>query len=125
MQHLLSPPPAIPGQTAEAVSQLREEARQLWFGIIGRPVRFRTLDHDRYRTAFVANNLVPMSQTIGRSIRGNQHTTVLLCDAAFAERLASGDEALDTARTSLVVATDDLLTRLLAPRRKTRELTSA
>jgi hypothetical protein len=78
-------------------------------------VRFRTLDHDRYRTAFVANNLVPMSQTIGRSIRGNQHTTVLLCDAAFAERLASGDEARDTARTSLVIATDDLLTRLLAP----------
>lgn len=63
----------------------------------------------------MANNLVPMSQTIGRSIRGNQHTTVLLCDAAFAERLASGDEALDTARTSLVVATDDLLARLLAP----------
>ena len=56
-------------------------------------MRFRTLDHERYRTAFVANNLVPMSQTIGRSIRGNQHTTVLLCDAAFAERLASGDEA--------------------------------
>ena len=64
----------------------------------------------------MANNLVPMSQTIGRSIRGNQPTSVLLCDAAFAERLASGDEALDTARTSLVVATDVLLSaRLLAP----------
>ena len=115
MRHLLSPPQAVPGQIAEAVSYLRDEARQLWFGVIGRPVRFRTLDHERYRTAFVANNLVPMSQTIGRSIRGNQPTTVLLCDAAFAERLASGDEATDTARTSLVVATDDLLTRLLAP----------
>jgi hypothetical protein len=56
-----------------------------------------------------------MSQTIGRSIRGNQHTTVLLCDAAFAERLANGDEVPDTPRTSLVVATDDLLARLLAP----------
>lgn len=115
MRHLLNPPLAIAGQTADAVSQLRGEARQLWFGIIGRPVRFRTLDHDRYRTAFVANNLVPMSQTIGRSIRGNQHTTVLLCDAAFAERLANGDEVPDTPRTSLVVATDDLLARLLAP----------
>lgn len=115
VRHLLSPPQAVPGQIAQAVSYLRDEARQLWFGVIGRPVRFRTLDHERYRTAFVANNLVPMSQTIGRSIRGNQPTKVLLCDAAFAERLASGDQAADTARTSLVVATDDLLTRLLAP----------
>jgi hypothetical protein len=115
MRHLLSPPHAVPGHIAEAVSYLRDEERQLWFGVIGRPVRFRTLDHERYRTAFVANNLVPMSQTIGRSIRGNQPTTVLMCDAAFAERLASGDQATDTARTSLVVATDDLLTKLLAP----------
>jgi restriction endonuclease in pPIWI_RE module len=115
MRHLLNPPAVIPGATAEAVSQLRAQARQLWFGIIGRPVRFRTLDHERYRTAFVANNLVPMSQTIGRSIRGNQSTRVLLCDAAFAERLANGDEARDTARTSLVVATDVLLAGLLSP----------
>jgi aminoglycoside phosphotransferase len=115
MQQLLDPPQVISGQAADAVNQLRNEARQLWFGIIGRPVRFRTLDRERYRTAFVANNLVPMSQTIGRSIRGNQPTRVLLCDAAFAERLASEDEAPDTARTSLVVATDEFLTRLLAP----------
>lgn len=115
MRHLLDPPSVLPGRAADAVSQLRSEARQLWFGIIGRPVRFRTLDHERYRTAFVANNLVPMSQTIGRSIRGNQPTRVLLCDAAFAERLANGDEVPDTARTSLVVATDVLLAGLLTP----------
>jgi hypothetical protein len=56
-----------------------------------------------------------MSQTIGRSIRGNQPTRVLLCDAAFAPRLATGDGAHDTQRTSIVVATDALLTALLAP----------
>jgi pPIWI RE three-gene island domain Z len=115
IRHLINPPLVLPGEGADAVKQLRDEARRLWFGVIGRPVRFRTLGDDRYRTAFVANNLVPMSQTIGRSIRGNQPTRVLLCDGAFAERLASGDEAPDTTRTSLVVATDVLLSALLSP----------
>jgi hypothetical protein len=54
-----------------------------------------------------------MSQTIGRTIRGNQPTRVLLCDAAFAERFANHDLAPDTQRTSLVLATDALLSRLV------------
>jgi hypothetical protein len=112
MQHLQHPARAAPGEAADIARQLRSDARHLWFDVIGRPVQFRTI-HDRYRTAFVANNLVPMSQTIGRSIRGNQPTRVLLCDAAFAERLATGDTAPDTMRTSLVVATDTLLSGLL------------
>lgn len=112
MSHLRRPVTAPPGEAGEITRQLRHDGRRLWFDVIGRPVRFRTLD-DRYRTTFVANNLVPMSQTIGRSIRGNQPTHVLLCDAAFAERLATADSAPDTARTSLVVATDALLTSLL------------
>ena len=114
MRHLQHPPAASPGEAGEAARRLRNDSRHLWFDVIGRPVRFRTID-DRYRTAFVANNLVPMSQTIGRTIRGNQPTRVLLCDAAFAERLASNDTARDTARTSLIVATDALLTELLEP----------
>jgi hypothetical protein len=112
MRHLQHPATASPGQADDLAHQFRNEGRRLWFDVIGRPVRFRSLD-DRYRDTFVANNLVPMSQTIGRSIRGNQPTHVLLCDAAFAERLAVGDTVPDTPRTSLVVATDALLTSLL------------
>jgi hypothetical protein len=112
MDRLQHPPLAAPGQAAAIARQLRSDARYLWFGAIGRPVHFRTIG-DRFRTAFVANNLVPMSQTIGRTIRGNQPTRVLLSDAAFAERLATGDSAPDTARTSLIVATDALLSELL------------
>jgi hypothetical protein len=114
IHHLQHPLLAAPGEAAALARELRSAARATWFGAIGRPVQFRTLN-ERYHQAFVANNLVPMSQTIGRSIRGNQPTTVLLCDAAFAERLANRDTAPDTQRTSLVVATDALLTRLLAP----------
>lgn len=112
MRDLQHPSTASRGEVGQMSSRLRNDARHLWFDVIGQPVRFRTIDN-RYRTAFVANNLVPMSQTIGRSIRGNQPTRVLLCDAAFAERLASRDAAPDTARTSLIVATDVLLSGLL------------
>jgi hypothetical protein len=114
MKHLQSPAEALPGQVAELVHQLRAEARKMWFDVMGRPVHFRGLA-PAYLPAFVANNLVPMSQTVGRSIRGNQPTRVLLCDAAFAPRLATGDTAPDTKRTSIVVATDALLTTLLTP----------
>jgi hypothetical protein len=112
MRQLQHPAVASPGELGEIARSLRNEGRRLWFDVIGRSVQFRILD-DRYRATFVANNLVPMSQTIGRSIRGNQPTQVLLCDAAFAERLARADTAPDTTRTSLIVATDALLTRLL------------
>src|SRR5260370_20187788 len=67
IRHLINPPLVLPGQGADAVKQLRDEARRLWFGVIGRPVRFRTLGDDRYPTAFAANNLLPISQTIARS----------------------------------------------------------
>ncbi|MEV6527214.1 hypothetical protein AB0M43_35315 [Longispora sp. NPDC051575] len=110
--YLQDPPVALPGDIADTARQMRNAARGMWFDVIGRPIQFRNLD-PRYRSAFVANNLVPMSQTIGRSIRGNQPTKVLLCDAAFAERLATKDSAPDTQRTSLVVATDLLLSQLL------------
>lgn len=114
--HLQRPPrvdtPSRPGEVADLVHQLRANARNMWFDVIGRPVQFRGLD-DAYLPAFIGNTLVPMSQTIGRSIRGNQPTRVLLCDAAFAPRLARNDTAADTSATSIVVATDAYLTRLL------------
>ncbi|MFI7590235.1 hypothetical protein [Micromonospora sp. NPDC049359] len=114
MDHLQRPPAAEPGEVGSLVKQLRSTARKVWFDAIGRPIQFRALD-PQDRRVFVANNLVPMSQTIGRSIRGNQPTTVLLCDAAFAERLADPEEkTADTARTSIVVATDQYLGQLLA-----------
>ncbi|MEU8391468.1 hypothetical protein [Micromonospora sp. NPDC048843] len=114
MRHLQHPFEALPGDVGAYVRQMRYAARDLWYDLIGHPVVFRTLDED-YRPAFVANNLVPMSQTIGRTIRGNQRTTAWLCDAAFAERLSTDDDAPDTKRTSLVVATDAFLTGLLSP----------
>jgi hypothetical protein len=101
-----------PGEIADLVSRLRDAARRLWFDVIGGPVRFQNLDDDHI-PAFVANLLVPMSQTIGRTIRGNQPTRVLLCDAAFAPRLANCEDAADTERTSIVLALDAYLAGLL------------
>jgi hypothetical protein len=116
MDRLREPAVAAAREVAERGRAMRKAAHGLWFDVIGRPVQYRTLDVD-YRKVFVANNLVPFSQTIGRSIRGNQPTVVLLSDGAFAERLAMNDPAPDTERTSIVVATDRLLQKLLtAPR---------
>jgi hypothetical protein len=114
VDQLRNPPPAAAGEVAELARMLRADARHMWFDVIGRPVQFRALDDD-HRPAFVANTLVPMNQTIGRTIRGNQPTHVLLCDAAFAPRLATRDNAQDTERTSIVVAVDRFLTDMLTP----------
>lgn len=112
MRQLSDPITPPLGEVAAAARDLRTAARRVWFGQIGRPVVFRNVDA-QYRSAFVANSLVPMSQTIGRSIRGNQPTRVLLCDAAYAERHAHRDTARDTERTSLIVAIDVLLSGML------------
>ncbi len=117
MTHLQNPPRAdlsVVGYVGVLVYQLRAEARNMWFDVIGRPVQFRGLD-PAYVPAFVGNFLVPMSQTIGRTIRGNQPTIVQLRDAAYAPRLAREDPAKDTNVTSIVLATDTFLTKLLAP----------
>lgn len=99
---------------AEAAKKLGNKARADWYNLMSRPVFFRRLDDRTERPAFVANALVPMGQTIGRSIRGHQPTHVILTDAAFAPRHADPDErAPDTPRTSLIVAADQHLSRLL------------
>ncbi|MGA5298902.1 hypothetical protein ACPCHT_03190 [Nucisporomicrobium flavum] len=116
MDRLRNPPHLVqmgpPGEVGDLVRQMRNAARRLWFDVIGSPVRFQNLDREHV-PAFVANLLVPMSQTIGRTIRGNQPTRVLLCDAAFAPRLATGEKAADTERTSIVLALDAYLADLL------------
>jgi hypothetical protein len=115
MEYLLAPvvdPPSV----GDAARFLRARARADWYGLMSRPVSFRRLEDGRQRDAFVANSLVPLSQTIGRTIRGHRPTRVLLCDAAFAPRHADPrDDAADTRRTSLVVAADEYLEGLLAP----------
>lgn len=117
MAHLLDPAgSSMPlSSVAEAAKKLGNKARADWYNLMSRPVFFRRLDDRTERPAFVANALVPMGQTIGRSIRGHQPTHVILTDAAFAPRHADPDEqAGDTPRTSLIVAADQHLTRLLA-----------
>lgn len=117
MDYLLDPAgSSLPlSSIAEAAKKLGNRARADWYNLMSRPVFFRRLDDRTERPAFVANALVPMGQTIGRSIRGHQPTHVILTDAAFAPRHADPDErAPDTRRTSLIVAADQHLTRLLA-----------
>ena len=43
MDRLQHPALASPGQAADVARQLRSDARYLWFGVIGRPVHFRTI----------------------------------------------------------------------------------
>jgi hypothetical protein len=113
MEYLLDPADTS-GPVGETARKLRTQARADWYGLMSKPVFFRRLGPSE-RRAFVGNALVPMSQTIGRSIRGNTPTRVLLCDAAFAPRHADPrDTAKDTVRTSLIVAADAYLTNLLA-----------
>src|SRR2546430_13619120 len=115
MEYLLAPvvdPPSV----GNAARTLRRQARSDWYGLMSRPVYFRRLEDETQRAAFVANSLVPLGQTIGRTIRGHRPTRVLLCDAAFAPRHADPDDhAADTRRTSLIVAADEYLAKLLAP----------
>jgi hypothetical protein len=73
-------------------------------------VLFSRLTDPVEHAAFVGNFLVPLHQTIGRGIRGNEPVLVYLCDAAFAPRTATLDEtAADTSRTSVIVAAQQLL----------------
>ncbi|SPT51278.1 hypothetical protein [Actinomadura madurae] len=94
MAYLLDPAgSSMPlSSVAEAAKKLGNKARADWYNLMSRPVFFRRLDDRTERPAFVANALVPMGQTIGRSIRGHQPTHVILTDAAFAPRHADPDE---------------------------------
>ncbi|MEE4544093.1 hypothetical protein V2S66_19205 [Streptomyces sp. V4-01] len=103
----LTAPGASPGDIART---LRHGERNRWRKMVGEPVLFSRLADRTERNAFVGNLLVPLHQTLGRGIRGNEKVLVYLCDAAFAPRTADLDEtAPDTERTSVIVAAQKLL----------------
>ncbi|MFG2836396.1 hypothetical protein ACGFYE_15540 [Streptomyces zaomyceticus] len=97
------------------VRALIRRAHATWGGMMGRPLTFRTLPTEDLRRAFVADQFHSFYQTIGRGIRGNVPVRVYLLDAAFAPRAADPrDSALDTERTSVLIAGRALMRELLA-----------
>ncbi|MEJ8653779.1 hypothetical protein WKI65_38475 [Streptomyces sp. MS1.AVA.3] len=75
---------------------------------------------EHLRRAFVADQFHSFYQTSGRGIRGNVPVRVYLLDAAFAPRAADPrDSALDTERTSVLIAGRELVRELLAEPRPT------
>lgn len=116
---LLLSPAAVTGPLAAEARKLRKGSRERWHGLLGEQVIFRRLRKDDHR-AFVANSLVTIYQTIGRTIRGGTTTRVYFCDAAFAPKggpgRGSGAES-DTIHTSLLLAIASLLREVLEPPR--------
>jgi hypothetical protein len=112
---VLAEPAVNPVSVYEAAKTVQKAAYKYWYGLMSRPVFYRRLRDTRVRDAFISNALVPFSQTVGRTIRGNAPTHVLLCDAAFMPRRARGDTAPDTVRTSLLLGMQDKLHTLLLP----------
>ncbi|GAA2509527.1 hypothetical protein GCM10010406_52470 [Streptomyces thermolineatus] len=109
---LTGPDPADP---VELARKLRHSERRRWQRRVGEPVLFSRLTDQAEHAAFVGNFLVPLHQTLGRCIRGNEPVLVYLCDAAFAPRAAALDEtAADTPRTSVIIAAQELLHGWLA-----------
>ncbi|MGW4891003.1 pPIWI_RE_Z domain-containing protein [Kitasatospora sp. NPDC004240] len=107
----------LPGHTdpTDLARVLRQSERRRWQRRVGEPVLFSRLTDPTEHAAFVGNFLVPLYQTLGRGIRGNEKVDVYLCDAAFAPRAADLDDpAPDTARTSVIVAAQQLLHGWLA-----------
>lgn len=113
MKRLLAPVDPV-GAVYEAAREIRHQARADWFGIIGQNLYFRAITKRDFRTAFASNRLNPVTQTVGRTIRGNAPTIVWFTDAAFAPRFADPTEsAADNVRTSLIRAMTAYLDELL------------
>jgi hypothetical protein len=112
---VLANPKIDPDSVFEAAKKVQKSAYKYWYGLMSLPVFYRRLADPRVRDAFIGNALVPFSQTVGRTIRGNAPTHVLLCDGAFMPRRARGDGAPDTVRTSLLLGMQDKLHTLLLP----------
>ncbi|MGW5115290.1 pPIWI_RE_Z domain-containing protein [Streptomyces noursei] len=106
----------LPGiDPTKEVRALIRQAHATWGGMMGRPLTFRTLPTEYLRRAFVADQFHSFYQTSGRGIRGNVPVRVYLLDAAFAPRAADPrDSALDTERTSVLIAGRNLVRELLA-----------
>lgn len=106
----------VPGtDPTKEVRALIRRAFATWGAMMGRPLTFRTLPDEDLRRAFVADQFHSFYQTTGRGIRGNVPVRVYLLDAAFAPRAADPrDSALDTERTSVLIAGRALVRELLA-----------
>lgn len=106
----------VPGtDPTQEVRTLTRRAYATWGGMMGRPLTFRTMPTEELRQAFVADQFHSFYQTTGRGIRGNVPVRVYLLDAAFAPRAADPrDSALDTDRTSILIAGRALVRELLA-----------
>ncbi len=118
MQRLLDPVDGTaPGvDLSKQARLLRADARGLWLTLMGQPLFFSRLARVDLRRAFVSDLMVQLYQTLGRTIRGNVPTRIYLIDAAFAPRAANLREtAEDTDRTSVLVAGQQLINRLLDP----------
>ena len=101
-----------PGELAAALRSVRREALADVRRLLRHSVRVGTLGD--LRDAFVADVMIDVVQTIGRSMRNGCKTRVLFVDAAWAPNsMRLGNQAPDTARTSYLVAMQEILRRLL------------
>lgn len=99
----------------ELVERLRTTRRQAMTDVrrlLRHSVRFGTLGN--LNEAFVADVMIDVIQTIGRSMRNGCKTRVLFVDAAWAPNSARPeDPSEDTATTSYLVAMQRILDRLV------------
>ena len=85
-----------------AGTAFRSKAHRQWRHLLRLPMRYSTLPSET-RDAVAWSQLVTIWQVIGRLVRGGSEAYVCFCDAAFAPRTASSDEAPDDASSSLLV----------------------
>ncbi|MBB3997487.1 pPIWI_RE_Z domain-containing protein [Aureimonas pseudogalii] len=105
-------PAADVGQLAAALRQARREAMVRVRRLLRHSVRVGTLGD--LTDAFVADVMIDVVQTIGRSMRNGCKTRVLFVDSAWAPgSMNPRNPRADTARTSYLVAMSGILDRLL------------
>jgi hypothetical protein len=88
----------------------RDDALERLRWLLRRPQQISRLG--RMIEPFVADSMVDLLQTIGRAMRNGCKTRVFFVDAAFAPNSAKG--AVDTQRSSMIVAMKDVLSSLVA-----------
>lgn len=88
----------------------RDDALERLRWLLRRPQQVSRLG--RMIEPFVADGMVDLLQTIGRAMRNGCKTRVFFVDAAFAPN--SAKQAVDTQRSSMIVAMKDVLAGLVA-----------
>ena len=106
------PPHADAGQLAAALRAARRESLADVRRLLRHSVRVGTLGN--LTEAFVADVMIDVIQTIGRSMRNGCKTRVLFVDAAWAPNsMRPSDAAPDNVRSSYLVAMQRILERLV------------